>query len=61
MIPHDNEKKADSEFISVPLFWLSAFFADRIIYYCSSRSLRRAETLAAVSAAPASSSSAFVP
>ena len=57
MMSRVNEKKADSEFISVPLFGFSAFFADRIIYYCS----RRAETLTAVSAAPASSSSAFVP
>lgn len=61
MMSRVNEKKADSEFISVPLFGFSAFLVDRIIYYCSSRSLRRAETLTAVSAAPASSSSAFVP
>ena len=32
MMSRVNEKKADSEFISVPLFGFSAFFADRIIY-----------------------------
>ena len=60
MIPHGNEKSGFGVYIR-PAFWLSAFFVDRIIYYCSSRSLRRAETLTAVSAAPAFSSSAFVP
>lgn len=60
MTSRGNEKSGFGVYIR-PAFWLSAFFADRIIYYCSSRSLRRAETLTAVSAAPASSSSAFVP
>lgn len=60
MMSRGNEKSGFGVYIR-PAFWLSAFFVDRIIYYCSSRSLRKAETLAAVSAAPASSSSAFVP
>ena len=55
MMSRGNEKSGFGVYIR-PAFWLSAFFVDRIIYYCSSRSLRRAETLT-----PASSSSAFVP
>lgn len=60
MMSRGNEKSGFGVYIR-PAFLAFSFFVDRIIYYCSSRSLRRAETLAAVSAAPASSSSAFVP
>ena len=47
MMSRGNEKSGFGVYIR-PAFWLFSFFADRIIYYCSSRSLRRAETLTAV-------------